>query len=85
MDYPVAGFTLPVKAKGDVYRDGFNLPLLGQIAQSTGGSINFSPEQAPRTGHTTAKVTFFRPYLIFLAALIFLLEVFFRRFFLGAI
>jgi hypothetical protein len=85
VDYPVAGFTLPVKAKGDVYRDGFNLPLLGQIAQSTGGSINFSPEQAPRTGHTTAKVTFFRPYLIFLAALIFLLEVFFRRFFLGAI
>jgi hypothetical protein len=83
--YPVAGFTLPVKAKGDVYKDGFNLTLLDQIAESTGGSINFRPEQEPRTVYTAAKVTFFRPYFIFLAALVFLLEVFFRRFFLREI
>ncbi|MGH7769539.1 MAG: glutamine amidotransferase, partial [Candidatus Binatia bacterium] len=83
--YPVAGFTLPVKAKDDVYQDGFNLRLLQQIAQSTGGSINFRPEQEPRTGHTAAKVTFFRPYFIFLAAVLFLLEVFFRRFFIREI
>jgi len=83
VSYPVAGFTLPVKAKGDVFKDGINLPLLDQIAQSTGGTINSGPNRAPKTRYTAAKVTFLRSYFIALAALVFLLEVFFRRFFLG--
>jgi hypothetical protein len=81
--YPVAGFTLPVKAKGDIYKDEFNLPLLDQIAHSSGGAFNSRPDPAPTTGYSGAKVTFLRSYFIFLAALVFLAEVFLRRFFLG--
>jgi hypothetical protein len=81
--YPVAGFTLPVKVKGDVYKDGFNLPLLDQIAHSSGGAFNSGPEPAPTRGYSGARVTFFRHHFIFLAAFVFLLEVFFRRFFMG--
>jgi uncharacterized membrane protein len=81
--YPIAGFTLPVKAKGDVYKDGFNLPLLDQIAHSSGAAFNSGPDQAPTMGYSGAKMTFLRPYFMFLAALVFLLEVFFRRFFIG--
>jgi hypothetical protein len=83
--YPIAGFSLPVKAKGDVYMAGLNLTLLDQIAQTTGGEVNSGPEKAPTTGHAAVKVTFFRPYFVSLAALLFLFEVFFRRFFLGEI
>ncbi len=85
VDYPVVGYTLPVEAKGDVFKDGFNLRLLEQIARSTGGIINPGPEQEQKTEYTAVKVTFLRSYFIFLAALLFLMEVFFRRFFLREI
>jgi hypothetical protein len=82
---PVVGYTLQVKAKGYVFKDGFNLRLLEQIARSTGGTINPGPEQEQKTEYTAVKVTFLRSYFIFLAALLFLMEVFFRRFFLREI
>lgn len=85
VDYPVVGYTLPVEAKGDVFKDGFNLRLLEQIARSTGGTINPGPEQEQKTEYDVVKVTFLRSYFIFLAALLFLMEVFFRRFFLREI
>jgi hypothetical protein len=81
VDYPVVGYTLLVKAKGDVFKDGFNLRLLEEISRSTGGTINPGPEQEQKTEYTAVKVTFLRSYFIFLAALLFLMEVFFRRFF----
>jgi hypothetical protein len=83
--YPLVGYTLPLKAKGDVFKDGFNFPLLDQIAQSSGGAINSDPGQAPTMGYSVAKVTFLRSYLIVLAVLVFLVEVLFRRFFLSEI
>jgi Ca-activated chloride channel family protein len=85
VDYPIVGYTLPVKAKGDVFKEGFNLRLLEEIARSTGGTINPGPEQEQKTEYTAVKVTFLRSYFIFLAALLFLMEVFFRRFFPGEI
>lgn len=85
VDYLVVGYTLPVEAKGDIFKDGFNLRLLEEIARSTGGTINPGPEQEQKTEYTAVKVTFLRSYFIFFATLLFLLEVFFRRFFLGEI
>lgn len=74
-----------MEAKGDVFKDGFNLRLLEEIARSTGGTINPGPEQEQKTEFTLVKMTFLRSYCIFLAALLFLMEVFFRRFFLREI
>ena len=85
VDYPIVGYTLPVEAKGDVFKDGFNLRLLEEIARSTGGTINPGPEKEQKTEYIAVKVTFLRSYFIFLAALLFLMEVFFRRFFLREI
>jgi hypothetical protein len=82
VSYPIVGYTLPVEAKVDVFKNGFNLPLLDQIAQFTGGTINPGPSQEQKREYTPPKMTFLRSYFILLAALIFILEIFFRRFFL---
>jgi uncharacterized membrane protein len=79
--YPAVGYTLQVQEKGDVFKDGFNLALLEQIAQSTGGAINPGPREEQKMELSQVKVTFLRSYFICVAALLFLFEVFFRRFF----
>jgi hypothetical protein len=48
VDYPVVGYTLPVEAKGDVFKEGFNLRLLEEIAWSTGGAINSGPKRSKK-------------------------------------
>ena len=83
--YPVVGYTLPVKAKGDLFKEVFNLRLLEQIARSTGGTINPGPEQEQKTEFTAIKVTFLRSYFIFSVALVFLMKIFSGRFFLSEI
>ena len=79
--YHPAGYTLPVQANEEVFNEGFNLPLLEQIAEATGGTINPGLEQEHKTDATVTKVTPLRSYFIFLCALLFLLEIFLRRFF----
>jgi hypothetical protein len=83
ISYPAVGYTLQVQEKGDVFKDSFNLALLEQIAQSTGGTINPGSGEGQKMELSQVKVTFLRSYFIFLAALFFLLEVFFRRFWSG--
>ncbi|HEY2988377.1 MAG TPA: VWA domain-containing protein [Candidatus Binatia bacterium] len=80
VSYPPVGYTLPVKAKGEVFKDAFNLALLERVAESTGGTINPALARNDQTENFAPKITPLRSYLIFLCALFFLLEIFFRSF-----
>lgn len=83
LSYPMMGYTLSFDPRAEVIRNDFNLALLEKLARSTGGEINPGREEALRTQEEIAR-TFkpLRPQLLFLALALFLLEIFFRRFFL---
>ncbi|MEK7341308.1 MAG: hypothetical protein AABZ69_03720, partial [Candidatus Binatota bacterium] len=83
LSYPMMGYTLSFDPRAEVIRNDFNLALLEKLARSTGGEINPGREEALRTQEETTR-TFkpLRPQLLFLALALFLLEIFFRRFFL---
>ncbi len=85
ISYPAVGYTLAAEPKAEIPWGDFNLPLLERIALATGGTINPSLPSLEREYKTDAVpiVTPLRSYFIFLCALLFLLELFFRRFFLS--
>jgi Ca-activated chloride channel family protein len=78
--YPPLGYTLAAPPVGEIFRGEFNLPLLERIARSTGGTINPGPDLEDKGVETLTKVTPLRPYFILVSALLFLSEIFFRRF-----
>jgi Mg-chelatase subunit ChlD len=78
--YPPLGYTLAAPPVGEIFRGEFNLPLLERIARSTGGTINPGPDLEDKGVETLTKITPLRPYFILVSALLFLSEIFFRRF-----
>jgi hypothetical protein len=80
ISYPVLGYTLPSEIASEAPTDDVNVALLERIARATGGSINpsFDSEAPAHTNPPTAQPL--RAYLILSAALVFLAEIFFRRF-----
>jgi hypothetical protein len=78
--YPPFGYTVAFDARSERPRGDFNLPLLQRLAEATGGEVN--PPQLERqvAQERFETVTPLRPYLVFLALVLFLLEIFFRRF-----
>jgi Mg-chelatase subunit ChlD len=80
--YPPLGYTMAAAPSGEISHGEFNIPLLERIARSTGGSINPDLDLEDRGVETLTKITPLRSYFILISTLLFLLEIFFRRFFL---
>jgi Ca-activated chloride channel family protein len=80
--YPTIGYTLAFDPKAEIPRRQVNLKLLEELARATGGEIN--PKAiAIASAETRARTaTSLRPPLIALIALLFLLEIYVRRFIL---
>lgn len=83
LSYPPIGYTLPSSPKGEMPMADFNIPLLEKLARSTGGAINPEDPSRLETQRVVRTAYPLRSYLIFLAPVLFLLEVIFRRFFLN--
>ena len=80
LSYPPLGYTLTFDPRSEIPHEGFNIPLLEQLARSTAGTINprdsvLETQEIIRTSRPL------RSHLIFLALTLFLLEIIFRRFF----
>lgn len=82
ISYPPLGYTLPFDPKMEVPHEEFNVTLLERLARSSGGEINPGDDKAIRSDETIRNVRSLRPEIVFLALILFLLEIFFRRFFL---
>lgn len=83
--YPPLGYTLRAvdNNAAEVARPEFNLPLLERVAEATGGEMNPGAVEERRPEAAAPAARPLRAYLILAAALLFLLEVFFRRLYLG--
>lgn len=77
--YPPVGYTLPFDPKTEVPRPDFNLALLEKLARLTEGEINATPREKPNSLEIVRASTPLRPYLIFMAMTLFLLEIIARR------
>ncbi len=78
--YPPLGYTLPAENNDrEAPRGDFNLPLLERVAEATGGALNPGAVEEHRPEAAAPEATPLRAYLILAAALLFLLEVYFRR------
>ena len=82
LSYPPLGYTLAFDPKSEIPQNEFNIPLLEQLARSTGGAINPRGEEELKTQEIIRSFKPLRSYLVFLALTLFLVEVIFRRFFL---
>ncbi len=82
ISYLPLGYTLPFAPGIEVPHEEFNLPLLERLARVSGGEINPRDDQGLQTEETIRAARSLRPELVFLALILFLLEIFFRRFFL---
>ncbi|HEY1371827.1 MAG TPA: VWA domain-containing protein [Candidatus Binatia bacterium] len=80
--YPVLGYTWPPEIASEAPTGDVNMGLLEQIARATGGSINPSIDAAAPAEINPPTVRPLHAYLILAAALVFLAEIFFRRFIL---
>ncbi|MGH7828766.1 MAG: hypothetical protein ACREP8_01190, partial [Candidatus Binatia bacterium] len=78
--YPPVGYSLPFDPRSEIPQADFNIPLLEQLARSTGGEINPNVEEKLKTEDRLRSSTPLRSPLIFLALIFFLLEIIFRRF-----
>jgi hypothetical protein len=81
--YPPVGYTLTFRPGAEIPRDRFNIPLLEELADATGGQINPQPGREQETERVSRTSIPLRSPLILVTAILFLLEVFFRRFVLG--
>lgn len=79
ISYPPLGYTLPFDPKMEIPRGAWNLPLLEQLARLTGGEINAAPREKAKNFEVTRASKPLRPYLIFVALTLFLLEIIVRR------
>ncbi len=80
--YPPLGYTLARAPAAEAPRERFNRELLASLADATGGEVNFDPEgraQGP-AGRRVVSTEPLRAYTMMAAALLFLCEVFVRRF-----
>jgi uncharacterized membrane protein len=84
ISYPPLGFTRQTEVKAELPAGDFNTALLEQIAHGTGGTINPVAEPIRGRAETVPRAKTFHSYLILAAALLFLGEIFTRRFLLGA-
>lgn len=82
LSYPPLGYTLAFDPKSEIPQNEFNIPLLEQLARSTGGTINPRGQEELKTQEIIRSSKPLRSYLVFLALTLFLVEVIFRRFFL---
>ena len=68
--------------RSELPRSEFNIPLLEQLARITGGEINPKEEERGKNQEETVHASKpLRSFLIFLASLLFLLEINLRAFF----
>jgi len=81
--YPPLGYTLASRPK-EISRGDFNLSLLEELARATGGEVNPRIQARQKIQDRIQTMTPLRPYLVFAALALFLLEIFFRRFVLRA-
>ncbi|MFQ5849081.1 MAG: VWA domain-containing protein [Candidatus Binatia bacterium] len=80
LSYPTLGYTLPFDPRSEIPQYGFNTSLLEQLAASTRGEINPMKEQDLKTEEILRTSQPLRSFSIFLALILFLLEIIFRRF-----
>ena len=84
ISFPPLGYTLTVDPRGELPRDEFNIALLEQLARVTGGEINPKEQERGKNQEETVHASKpLRSFFIFLASLLFLLEITFRAFFPG--
>lgn len=78
--YPEAGYTIPFDLKAELPRERMNIELLTLLARSTGGNLNHrvEPDTVRETIERTTEPLY--GYFVLVAAILFLLEVFVRRF-----
>ena len=84
VSYPPLGYSLTVDPRNELPRNEFNIPLLEQLAQVTGGEINPKEEERGKNQEETVRASKpLRFFFIFLASILFLLEINIRAFFPG--
>jgi Mg-chelatase subunit ChlD len=81
--YPPLGYTLAFNPRAEIPRGYVNLRLLEKLAHASGGEINPDKQLAASRENVSRTVRPLRSPLILLIAVLFLLEVFMRRFVLG--
>jgi len=85
LSYPPLGYSLTFDPRSEIPQSDFNVPLLEQLARATGGEINPSAEENLKTEDRLRTSAPLRSPLIFLALVLFLLEIMARRFLLREI
>ena len=78
--YPVVGYTMPFRLGSEIPRPLPNLALLEKLARATGGEINPQARQIGQSKEAILVTEPLRAPLILGAAVLFLLEIIFRRF-----
>lgn len=78
--YPPIGYTQANDPRIEIPRDRFNFELLEMLARATGGQINAAIEAQPITETVMRSTTPLQMFPILAAALLFLVEIFVRRF-----
>jgi Ca-activated chloride channel family protein len=83
--YPPVGYTLAPPPKAEIPRGDIDTALLASIAQATGGAINPEPDREVGVAEPIALSpqplhSYLISYLVILAVLLFLAEIFLRRF-----
>ncbi|MGH7774847.1 MAG: VWA domain-containing protein [Candidatus Binatia bacterium] len=81
LSYPPLGYTLTFNPRTEIPKSEYNIPLLEQVARSTGGEINPREEERLKTQEVIRTFKPWRAPLIFIVVILFLLEIIFRRFF----
>ena len=82
LSYPPLRYTLAFDPRAEIPKGSFNISLLERLAQATGGEINPQERRDLSTQEVVRTASPLRSYPIFLALVLFLLEIIFRRFFL---
>jgi uncharacterized membrane protein len=80
LSFPLLGYTLPFDPRAEVPQDSFNTDLLERVARSTGGAINSDGDEEITPLEVIRTSIPLRSYLILPALILFLLEIFYRRF-----
>ena len=81
LSYPPLGYTLAFDPRIEMPQGDFDLSLLEQLARSTAGTVNPEGEKKPRHQEVIRTTQSLRLPLIFVALILFLLEIIFRRVF----
>jgi hypothetical protein len=85
LSYPPLGYTLAFDPRIEMPQADFNLSLLERLAGSTAGAVNPEEEKMPDNQQVIRSSESLRFPLIFVALILFLLEIIFRRVFARAL